>query len=73
VVEFWSIKTITYQCRIFLLVGNAMFAGVYYSTATAESRMFSDFLSNLNLGWQLIVAAAVRYHWGIHHLRNMLN
>ena len=45
---------------IFAFVGNAIFAGVYYSTQRLlKARMFSDFLSNLNFwGWQLIIVAA---------------
>ncbi|MEM0541033.1 cytochrome-c oxidase, cbb3-type subunit I [Flavobacterium sp. j3] len=45
---------------IFAFVGNAMFAGVYYSLQRLlKARMFSDFLSNLHFwGWQLIIVAA---------------
>ena len=45
---------------IFAFVGNAMFAGIYYSLQRLlKARMFSDFLSNLNFwGWQLIIVAA---------------
>jgi cytochrome c oxidase cbb3-type subunit I/II len=41
-------------------VGNAMFAGVYYSMQRLlKTRMLSDFLSNLHFwGWQLIIVAA---------------
>lgn len=45
---------------IFAFVGNAMFAGVYYSLQRLlKARMYSDFLSNLHFwGWQLIIVAA---------------
>lgn len=45
---------------IFAFVGNAFFAGMYYSLQRLlKARMFSDFLSNLHFwGWQLIIVAA---------------
>ncbi|TRW27292.1 cytochrome-c oxidase, cbb3-type subunit I [Flavobacterium zepuense] len=45
---------------IFAFVGNATFAGVYYSLQRLlKARMFSDILSNINFwGWQLIIVAA---------------
>lgn len=45
---------------IFAFVGNAIFAGVYYSSQRLlKARMWSDFLSNINFwGWQAIIAAA---------------
>lgn len=45
---------------IFAFVGNAIFAGVYYSLQRLlKTRMFSDVLSNINFwGWQLIIVAA---------------
>lgn len=45
---------------IFAFVGNATFAGVYYSLQRLlKARMFSDVLSNINFwGWQLIIVAA---------------
>ena len=45
---------------IFAFVGNAMFAGIYYSLQRLlKARMFSDLLSNINFwGWQLIIVAA---------------
>ena len=45
---------------IFAFVGNAMFAGIYYSLQRLlKTRMFSDVLSNINFwGWQLIIVAA---------------
>ncbi len=45
---------------IFAFVGNAFFAGMYYSMQRLlKARMFSDFLSNLHFwGWQLVIVAA---------------
>jgi cytochrome c oxidase cbb3-type subunit I/II len=45
---------------IFALVGNMMFAGVYYSTQRlVKARLASDFLSKLHFwGWQAIIVAA---------------
>jgi len=45
---------------IFAFVGNAIFAGVYYSLQRLlKTRMYSNFLSNINFwGWQLIIVAA---------------
>ncbi|HEY4627680.1 MAG TPA: cytochrome-c oxidase, cbb3-type subunit I [Flavobacterium sp.] len=45
---------------IFAFVGNAFFAGMYYSMQRLlKTRMFSDILSNIHFwGWQLIIVAA---------------
>lgn len=45
---------------IFAFVGNAIFAGVYYSSQRLlKARMFSDVLSKINFwGWQLIIVGA---------------
>ncbi|ESU28313.1 cytochrome c oxidase subunit CcoN / Cytochrome c oxidase subunit CcoO [Flavobacterium limnosediminis JC2902] len=45
---------------IFAFVGNAIFAGIYYSLQRLlKARMYSDVLSNINFwGWQLIIVAA---------------
>jgi cytochrome c oxidase cbb3-type subunit I/II len=45
---------------IFAFVGNAIFAGLYYSTQRLlKTRMASDFLSRLNFwGWQFIIVCA---------------
>ncbi|MCL9808864.1 cytochrome-c oxidase, cbb3-type subunit I [Flavobacterium luminosum] len=45
---------------IFAFVGNAFFAGYYYSIQRLlKTRMFSDALSNFNFwGWQLVIVAA---------------
>ena len=45
------------NAAIFAFAGNAIFAGVYYSSQRLlKARMFSDKLSNLNFwGWQMVV------------------
>lgn len=45
---------------IFAFVGNATFAGIYYSMQRLlKTRMYSDLLSNINFwGWQLVIVAA---------------
>lgn len=53
---------------IFAFVGNAVFAGVYYSLQRLlKTRMYSDFLSQVNFwGWQLIIlGAAITLPMGI--------
>ena len=53
---------------IFAFVGNAVFAGVYYSLQRLlKARMYSDFLSQINCwGWQLIIlGAAITLPMGI--------
>ena len=53
---------------IFAFVGNAIFAGVYYSMQRLlKARMYSDFLSQVNFwGWQLIIlGAAITLPMGI--------
>ena len=53
---------------IFAFVGNAVFAGVYYSLQRLlKARMYSDFLSQINFwGWQLIIlGAAITLPMGI--------
>jgi cytochrome c oxidase cbb3-type subunit I/II len=58
--SFGRLRPLHTNAVIFAFVGNAMFAGVYYSLQRLlKARMFSDFLSNLNFwGWQLIIVAA---------------
>ena len=58
--SFGRLRPLHTNAVIFAFVGNAIFAGVYYSTQRLlKARMFSDFLSNLNFwGWQAIIAAA---------------
>jgi cytochrome c oxidase cbb3-type subunit I/II len=66
--SFGRIRPLHTNAVIFAFVGNAIFAGVYYSLQRLlKARMFSDFLSNLHFwGWQLIiVSAAVTLPLGI--------
>ncbi|HPF95774.1 MAG: cytochrome-c oxidase, cbb3-type subunit I [Flavobacteriaceae bacterium] len=58
--SFGRLRPLHTNAVIFAFVGNAIFAGVYYSTQRLlKARMFSDFLSKLNFwGWQLIIVAA---------------
>lgn len=57
---FGRIRPLHTNAIIFAFVGNAMFAGIYYSTQRLlKARLFSDFLSWTNFwGWQLIILAA---------------
>ncbi|CAM4134217.1 cytochrome-c oxidase, cbb3-type subunit I [Cytophagaceae bacterium 50C-KIRBA] len=58
---FGRIRPLHTNAVIFAFVGNAIFAGVYYSLQRLlKARMFSDFLSSFHFwGWQLIIVAAV--------------
>ena len=58
--SFGRLRPLHTNAMIFAFVGNAIFAGVYYSTQRLlKARMWSDFLSNLNFwGWQAIITAA---------------
>ncbi|HZY81689.1 MAG TPA: cytochrome-c oxidase, cbb3-type subunit I [Cyclobacteriaceae bacterium] len=57
---FGRIRPLHTNAIIFAFVGNAMFAGVYYSMQRLlKTRMFSDRLSWIHFwGWQLIILAA---------------
>ena len=57
---FGRIRPLHTNASIFALVGNMIFAGVYYSTQRlCKTRMASDLLSKLNFfGWQLIIVCA---------------
>ena len=57
---FGRIRPLHTNAVIFALVGNMMFAGVYYSTQRLlKTRMASDLLSKIHLwGWQLIILGA---------------
>ncbi|UII25583.1 cytochrome-c oxidase, cbb3-type subunit I [Fulvivirga maritima] len=57
---FGRIRPLHTNAVIFAFVGNAMFAGIYYSLQRLlKARMFSDALSWINFwGWQLIILAA---------------
>jgi len=58
--SFGRIRPLHTNAVIFAFVGNAMFAGVYYSLQRLlKARMFSDALSTIHFwGWQLIILAA---------------
>ncbi len=57
---FGRIRPLHTNAIIFAFVGNAMFAGIYYSLQRLlKARMFSDKLSWIHFwGWQLIILAA---------------
>jgi len=57
---FGRIRPLHTNAVIFAFVGNAIFAGVYYSLQRLlKTRMFSDLLSWINFwGWQLIILSA---------------
>ena len=58
--SFGRLRPLHTNAVIFAFVGNAIFAGVYYSLQRLlKTRMFSDLLSKLNFwGWQLIIVSA---------------
>ncbi|WP_127844846.1 cytochrome-c oxidase, cbb3-type subunit I [Psychroflexus aestuariivivens] len=58
--SFGRLRPLHTNAVIFAFIGNAIFAGVYYSTQRLlKARMFSDVLSKINFwGWQLIIVAA---------------
>jgi cytochrome c oxidase cbb3-type subunit I/II len=58
--SFGRLRPLHTNAVIFAFVGNAMYAGVYYSLQRLlKTRMASDFLSKFNFwGWQLIIVAA---------------
>ena len=58
--SFGRLRPLHTNAVIFAFVGNAIFAGVYYSLQRLlKARMFSDLLSNINFwGWQLILIGA---------------
>jgi cytochrome c oxidase cbb3-type subunit I/II len=58
--SFGRLRPLHTNAVIFAFVGNAIFAGVYYSSQRLlKARMFSDKLSNFNFwGWQLIIVGA---------------
>jgi cytochrome c oxidase cbb3-type subunit I/II len=57
---FGRLRPLHTNAVIFALVGNMMFAGVYYSSQRLlKTRMASDLLSRVHLwGWQLIIVGA---------------
>ncbi|MCB0444140.1 MAG: cbb3-type cytochrome c oxidase subunit I, partial [Gelidibacter sp.] len=58
--SFGRLRPLHTNAVVFAFVGNAIFAGVYYSSQRLlKARMYSDFLSKLNFwGWQLIIVGA---------------
>lgn len=58
--SFGRLRPLHTNAVIFAFVGNAIFAGVYYSSQRLlKARMFSDLLSKINFwGWQLIIVGA---------------
>lgn len=58
--SFGRLRPLHTNAVIFAFVGNAIFAGVYYSLQRLlKARMWSDLLSKINFwGWQLIIVAA---------------
>ena len=65
---FGRMRPLHTNAVIFAFVGNAIFAGVYYSMQKLlKTRMFNDTLSKINFwGWQLIIVlAALSFVFGI--------
>lgn len=65
---FGRLRPLHTNAAIFAFIGNAIFAGVYFSTQRLlKTRMFNDLLSKLHFwGWQLIiVSAALTLPFGI--------
>ncbi|MFM1972022.1 MAG: hypothetical protein RL185_704, partial [Bacteroidota bacterium] len=58
--SFGRLRPLHTNAAIFAFVGNAFFAGMYYSMQRLlKTRMYSDFLSNFHFwSWQSIIAAA---------------
>ena len=58
--SFGRLRPLHTNAVIFAFVGNAIYAGIYYSSQRLlKARMWSDFLSKVNFwGWQLIIVAA---------------
>jgi len=66
--SFGRLRPLHTNAAIFAFVGNAIFAGVYYSTQRLlKTRLASDFLSWLHFwGWQaIILSAAITYPLGL--------
>ena len=58
--SFGRLRPLHTNAVIFAFVGNALFAGVYYSLQRLlKARLYSNFLSQFNFwGWQLIIVSA---------------
>lgn len=66
--SFGRLRPLHTNAVIFAFAGNAIFAGIYYSTQRlCKARMFSDLLSAIHFwGWQaIIVSAAITLPLGI--------
>jgi cytochrome c oxidase cbb3-type subunit I/II len=66
--NFGRLRPLHTNAVIFAFAGNAIFAGIYYSTQRlCKARMWSDKLSNLHFwGWQgIIVSAAITLPLGV--------
>ncbi len=59
-ITFGRLRPLHTNAAIFAFAGNAIFAGIYYSTQRlCKARMWSDTLSKLHFwGWQLIIVSA---------------
>lgn len=62
---FGRMRPVHTNAVIFAFVGNAIFAGVYYSLQRlTKARMFSDTLSKIHFwGWQLLILAGALTLW----------
>jgi len=72
--SFGRLRPLHTNAVIFAFVGNAIFAGVYYSSQRLlKARMASDLLSNINFwGWQLIiVCAAITLPLGLYNIQRV--
>ena len=66
--SFGRLRPLHTNAVIFAFAGNAIFAGIYYSTQRLlKARMFSDCLSKIHFwGWQaIIVSAALTLPFGV--------
>lgn len=59
-ITFGRLRPLHTNAAIFAFAGNAIFAGIYYSTQRLlKARMYSDLLSKIHFwGWQFIILAA---------------
>lgn len=59
-VTFGRLRPLHTNAAVFAFAGNAIFAGIYYSTQRlCKTRLFSDLLSSVHFwGWQLIILLA---------------
>ena len=59
-ISFGRIRPVHTNAVIFAFIGNAMFAGIYYSMQRVlKARLFNDILSKIHFwGWQIIIVLA---------------